>query len=163
MRKRCWLHFLAALCVAFASFAFLEIMTFTYSLPGINQAAQKAFEQSQGRKVWAVHGEMGAGKTTFIHAVCENLQVVSPVTSPTYAIINEYKTAAGESIFHLDLYRLKDEEEALQAGVEDVLTGGNLCMIEWADRTPALLPDDCFHVHITVKDENTRQLTITTA
>ena len=101
---------------------------------------------------------MGAGKTTFIHALCENLGVTSTIGSPTYSIINEYKTANDQTIYHMDWYRLQDEEEALQAGVEDALFSGNLCLVEWPDRAPALLPEDCFHLTISATGLTTRQI-----
>jgi len=132
-------------------------MNFTYGLKEIKQAALKTFELSDGKKVWAIHGEMGAGKTTFIHALCDNLGVTSAVASPTYSIINEYKCDKA-IIYHMDWYRLKDEEEALQAGVEDCIVSGNLCLIEWPERAIALLPEDCFHITINVIDEETREI-----
>lgn len=131
----------------------------TYTLNEIKKAAWEVFEYGKDRKVWAIHGEMGAGKTTFIHALCENLGVTSAVGSPTYAIINEYKSDVG-IIYHMDWYRLKDEEEAMQAGVEDCITSGNLCLIEWPEKALSLLPDDCFHVDINVLDEQTRKINI---
>jgi len=133
-------------------------MDVTFNLQEIKQAAQKVYELGKDRKVWAVHGEMGAGKTTFIHAVCEILGVQSAIGSPTYSIINEYKSAVAGTIFHMDWYRLKDEEEALQAGVEDSLLSGNLCLVEWPERAELLLPDDCFHITITALNEYTRHI-----
>ena len=134
-------------------------MYLTYVLDEIKKAAQEVFEGAKDKKVWAIRGEMGAGKTTFIHALCENLGVNSAISSPTYAIINEYESNAG-IIYHMDWYRLKDEEEALQAGVEDFILSGNLCLIEWPERAISLLPNNCFHVNINVLDEQTRKITI---
>lgn len=134
-------------------------MDFTYKLKNLKQAANKVFEYSNGKKVWAIHGEMGAGKTTFIHALCENLGVISAIGSPTYSIINEYESGAG-TIYHMDWYRLKDEEEALQAGVEDGIFSGNLCLIEWPENAISLLPDNCFHVNIIVMDEEMRRISM---
>lgn len=134
-------------------------MIFTYQLKEIKQAAHKTFDFSNGKKVWAIHGEMGAGKTTFIHALCENLGVNSTIASPTYSIINEYKSDAG-IIYHMDWFRLKDDEEALQAGVEDSILSGNLCLIEWPEKAISLLPQNCFHINISVIDEKTRNITI---
>ena len=134
-------------------------MDFIYRLEEINQAALKTFEWSNGRKVWAIYGEMGAGKTTFIHALCENLRVTSAIGSPTYSIINEYKSEGG-TIYHMDWYRLKDEEEALQAGAEDCIFSGNLCLVEWPEKAIALLPDDCFHILIHLEDKETRRISV---
>lgn len=133
------------------------LMDFTFTLNEIKQAAAKIFEISNDKKVWALHGEMGAGKTTFIHALCEILGVLSPIGSPTYAIINEYKSSTG-IIYHMDWYRLKDEEEALQAGVEDGILSGNLCLIEWPERAPSLLPDNCFHIRLVALNTQTRRV-----
>ncbi len=135
-------------------------MTFSFTLSEIKRAAEKVFAFGKDKKVWAIHGEMGAGKTTFIHALCENLGVTSAIGSPTYSIINEYKSAKAGVIYHIDLYRLKDEEEALQAGVEDCITSGNVCLIEWPERAEGLLPDDCLHVSLNVVNEQTRQISI---
>src|SRR6476619_5653247 len=105
-------------------------MTLSFSLPQIKQAAKQVFDFASEKKVWALHGEMGAGKTTFIHALCEHLGVTSAIGSPTYSIVNEYKSENAGIIYHMDLYRLKDEEEAREAGVEDGLFSGNLCFVE---------------------------------
>jgi tRNA threonylcarbamoyladenosine biosynthesis protein TsaE len=133
-------------------------MDFTFTLQEIKKAAKEILAYGKNKKVWAIHGEMGAGKTTFIHALCEISGVTSAIGSPTYSIINEYKGEAG-IIYHMDWYRLKDEEEALQAGVEDCILSGNFCLIEWPEKAASLLPDDCFHIQITVIDEQTRKLT----
>jgi len=133
-------------------------MQISYSLDEIKDASLQVWQQCTARKVWALHGEMGAGKTTFIHALCEVLGVTSAIGSPTYSIINEYAAGDGNIIYHLDLYRLRDEEEALQAGVEDVLYSGNLCLVEWPEKAPALLPDDCLHVYIGLLDETRRTI-----
>lgn len=143
------------------NFTILLHIDFTYRLEDIKDAAHKAFELSNGKKVWAIHGEMGAGKTTFIHALCESLGVTSAIGSPTYSIINEYESDAGV-IYHIDLYRLKDEEEAMQAGVEDCIISDDLCFIEWPEKAGSLLPDECFHVTIKVMDEQKRQVSIIT-
>lgn len=133
-------------------------MTLSFTLAEIDAAAQKIFEIGNDKKVWALHGEMGAGKTTFIHALCEYLGVTSAIGSPTYSIINEYKSEKAGTIYHMDWYRLKDEEEALQAGVEDCLFSGNMCLVEWPEKARALLPDDTLHLVIELKDEQTRQI-----
>lgn len=112
------------------------------------------------KKALAFYGAMGAGKTTFIHALCTVLQVKDVVSSPTFAIINEYRSVIAGTIYHMDWYRLKDEEEAMQAGVEDCLYSGNLCLIEWPEKAGGLLPDDAVHIHIEAIDEETRRITI---
>jgi tRNA threonylcarbamoyladenosine biosynthesis protein TsaE len=133
-------------------------MTLTFTLAEIKQVAAEVYTAAAGRKVWAFHGEMGAGKTTFIHALCEHLGVTSAIGSPTYAIINEYQSTSVGTIFHMDWYRLKDEEEALAAGVEDSLLTGKLCLVEWPERAEDLLPDDCFHITLESTSEQTRSI-----
>ena len=100
---------------------------------------------------------MGAGKTTFIHQLCLARGVTDTVGSPTFSIINEYRYAGG-SIFHIDLYRLKDEEEAFRAGVEDVLYSGEICFVEWPDRAPDIFPPDTVHARLEVLDPDTRKI-----
>jgi tRNA threonylcarbamoyladenosine biosynthesis protein TsaE len=134
-------------------------MKITYSLLEIAEVARQFVNQLKEAKVFAVKGAMGAGKTTFIHAVCDALEVSSVVGSPTYAIINEYAYPEGK-IFHIDLYRLKDEEEALQAGVEDCLYSGNLCFVEWPERAPGLFPEQTKQIMIEAVSEQTRLLSI---
>jgi len=100
---------------------------------------------------------MGAGKTTFIHALCDVKKVSSPVGSPTFSIINEY-TSPGGKIFHIDLYRLKDEEEAIRAGVEDCLYSGDICLVEWPQRAPDIFPPDTVYITIDMINPTTRKI-----
>jgi tRNA threonylcarbamoyladenosine biosynthesis protein TsaE len=101
---------------------------------------------------------MGAGKTTFIHALCKVLNVKNAVSSPTFAIINEYKSVDAGIIYHMDLYRIKNEKEAVEAGIEDCLLSGNFCLVEWPDKIPGLLPDNSLQIFIDVNDNKTRRL-----
>ena len=113
------------------------------------QAAAKAFIRQMGdSKVFAFRGIMGAGKTTFIKAICEELGVKETVSSPTFAIINEYRAEDGNVIYHFDFYRITKPEEALDFGCEEYLYSGNLCFIEWAERIESLLPEDTVNVYI---------------
>ena len=133
-------------------------MEFVFTMNAIKENALNLWQQYNLFKIWAFHGEMGAGKTTFIHALCEALQVHDVISSPTFAIINEYKSPMAGTIYHMDWYRLKDEEEAIQAGIEDSLFSGNVCLIEWPEKAAGLLPEDTLHIHIETIDENTRRL-----
>ena len=133
-------------------------MEITYTLPNIKATARAVYETGKGFMVWAFYAEMGAGKTTFIHALCEVLGVTTPIGSPTYSIINEYQSTEVGTIFHMDWYRLKNETEAMEAGVEETLYSGNLCLVEWPERAPGLLPPDAFQISIKVVDDNTRLL-----
>ena len=103
---------------------------------------------------------MGSGKTTFIHALCDVLGVTDAVGSPTFSIINQYQMADGQTLYHLDLYRINDDEEAVQAGVEEVLYSGDYCMVEWPDKIPGLLPDDALQLQIEPLNDTTRRITI---
>lgn len=129
------------------------------TLDNIRQTARRFWELVDGRKVIAFYGEMGAGKTTLIHALCDEKGVTSTVGSPTFSIINEYRYPGGR-LFHIDLYRLKDEEEAVRAGVEDCLYSGDICLVEWPGRAEAILPEDAARVEIEVVDKDTRNITI---
>lgn len=136
-------------------------MTFTFNLDTIDQAAAQCWKFIDNRRVVAFHGQMGAGKTTFINALCRAKQVSSTVSSPTFSIINEY-TYPGGVLYHIDLYRLEQEEEAFRAGVEDCLYSGNICLVEWPERAAALFPQDTVNLFIDVIDPETRKLTIIT-
>ena len=131
----------------------------TYKLDEIKDAAAWFWEAIGNRKVIAFHGNMGAGKTTFIHALCEVKAVKDVVGSPTFSIINEYYFPSGK-IFHIDLYRLKDEQEAIRAGVEDCLYSDHICFVEWPEKAAGIFPPGTIHVFIEVTDPETRHLTI---
>ena len=133
-------------------------MDANFTLGQIGQVATLLWKEGKTKKVWAFHASMGTGKTTFIHALCKVLGVTSTVSSPTFAIINEYSSPLVGTIFHMDWYRLKNEKEAMNAGVEDSLLSGNLCMIEWPENASGLLPEDTFHIHLKILDEDTRRL-----
>ncbi len=131
-----------------------------YRLENIHEAAAEFLQAAGQHRVLAFHGQMGAGKTTFIKAICQELGVTGAVSSPTYSIINQYKAANGNLVYHLDLYRLKDEEEALQAGVEECFYSGEYCLVEWPEKTPGLLPENTLHCYLTNNGNNERKLKI---
>ena len=133
-------------------------MDVNFTLQQIDEIATSVAHQTKNQPVLALHAEMGAGKTTFTQALCTALGVVDAVSSPTYSIINQYKTNQGQTIYHMDLYRLKDEEEAVNAGVEDCLYSGNICIVEWPEILPQLLPQNTLHISIAYVDSNTRKL-----
>ena len=134
-------------------------MELEFTLNNISRAAGEFWQWVKDRKVIAFYGAMGAGKTTFIHALCDAKGVSSTVNSPTFSLINQYEFPGGH-IFHIDLYRLKDEEEAIRAGVEDCLYSGEICLVEWPERAEGILPDDVLKVKITAKDSQTRNIAI---
>jgi tRNA threonylcarbamoyladenosine biosynthesis protein TsaE len=135
-------------------------MVVNFKLAEIENAAAELLNVMGGKKVIAFHGEMGAGKTTFIHEMCNVLAVKDIVGSPTFSIINEYRAGNGDIIFHLDLYRLKDEEEAIAAGVEDCLYSGNLCLVEWPEKAAGIFPGDTVHCYLKSISHNERNLQI---
>lgn len=135
-------------------------MQYTITKENIHSVANELLQALQPYKVWAFYAAMGSGKTTFIHALCDVMGVKDAVGSPTFSIINEYKTADGSVVYHLDLYRIKDEEEAIQAGVEDVLYSGDLCLVEWPEKTPDLFPADTVRLSIDVVNSTTRRITV---
>jgi tRNA threonylcarbamoyladenosine biosynthesis protein TsaE len=143
-------------------------MEWIFSLADINNVAKDFWKATEGKTVFAFHGEMGAGKTTFIHALCDAKGVKDVVGSPTFSIINEYEyipidmgsEETKKVLFHMDLYRLKDEEEALRAGVEDALYSGHLCLVEWPEKAPGIFPEDAVHVSIEPLDSVIRRLFI---
>lgn len=132
-------------------------MELIFDLHELPSAANRFWQQVEGRHVFAFRGEMGAGKTTFITALCKAIGVTSVISSPTFSIINEYDAPAGP-VYHIDLYRLKDAAEALEAGVEDILYSGNTCLVEWPDRAPSIFPGDTLWLEIELIDRNTRKL-----
>jgi tRNA threonylcarbamoyladenosine biosynthesis protein TsaE len=135
-------------------------MDLNFPLNEIHDAANNFLRIANNYKVFAFHGEMGAGKTTFIHALCEAIGVQEAITSPTFSLINQYRAVNGDTIFHLDLYRIKDEQEAVNAGIEDSLYSGNLCFVEWPEKAPGIFPPGTLHVYIETVDSNTRKLQI---
>ncbi|MBQ9077456.1 MAG: tRNA (adenosine(37)-N6)-threonylcarbamoyltransferase complex ATPase subunit type 1 TsaE [Muribaculaceae bacterium] len=132
------------------------------SLDDIDIAAKKFIELMGDETVYAFYGEMGAGKTTFINALCHALGVEDDTTnSPSFSIINEYRSdTTAELIYHFDLYRLENLEEAFDIGVEDYFDSGALCLLEWPERIEDILPDDTVKVEIIVNDDASRSLNI---
>ena len=119
--------------------------------------AAKEFVTAMGdRKVFAFYGKMGAGKTTFIKAVCEELGVEDVINSPTFAIVNEYVDGKGEPVYHFDFYRIKNLQEVLDIGYEDYVYSGHVCFMEWPELIENLLPDDAVKVTIEEKTDGGR-------
>lgn len=126
------------------------------SLDTIGNTALEFIQQMGDNTVFVFHGEMGAGKTTLIKAICEKLGVEDVITSPTFAIVNEYRSQSGELIYHFDFYRIKNESEAFDFGYEDYFFSGSLCFIEWPELVESLLPHDTIHVSIKEADDGKR-------
>jgi len=119
-------------------------------LPSVAKQVLSAFPAS---RVFALYGKMGAGKTTLVRELCRELGVTDEVQSPTFSIINEYKTGAGESIFHFDFYRINKLEEVFDIGYEEYIYSGSFCFIEWPELIVGLLPDDSVRLEISGENE----------
>lgn len=134
-----------------------------FTLDTIKEVAREVWKAAEGKNVLAFHGQMGAGKTTFIHALCDEKGVKDVVGSPTFSLVNEYQYLCDGTkrvLFHLDLYRIKNEEEAIRAGIEEVLYSGNLCLAEWPERAPGVFPEDTLHLYIELADNGARRIKI---
>ena len=126
------------------------------SLDEMGKAAQEFVAAMGDRTVFAFYGKMGAGKTTFIKAVCEELGVEDVINSPTFAIVNEYVDGNGEPVYHFDFYRIKKEQEVLDIGYEDYVYSGHVCFMEWPELIENLLPDDAVKVYIEEEMDGSR-------
>ena len=150
----------------FVNYFFVELICIMQLLiENIDQlldAAEQLIQYAGNRKKWCFYGEMGAGKTTFIKAIGQQFPLIDGVTSPTYSLINEY--AYGEEnaqvLYHLDLYRLKTLEEAMDIGIEDYLYNDNYCLIEWPQIIEQILPDDVLNIKLEILSDGQRQITL---
>ena len=134
-------------------------MNYKFSLDSIHDAAKTFINNMGTGKVFAFYGKMGVGKTTFIKAVCEELGVTDVITSPTFAIVNEYRSdTTGELIYHFDFYRIKNLEEVYDMGYEDYFYSGALCFLEWPELIEELLPADAVKVTITETEDGERMI-----
>lgn len=130
------------------------------SLDKIDEAALDFIRAMGDNTVFAFHGDMGAGKTTFIKAICENLGVSDTINSPTFAIVNEYRSDSGELIYHFDFYRINKIEEVFDFGYEDYFYSGSLCFIEWPEKVDTLLPKDTVNVYVKVQEDGSREVSL---
>ena len=122
------------------------------------QIAKELLQQFPEQRKIAFYGQMGAGKTTFIKALCEALKVSDVVSSPTFSIVNEYLSEQNERLYHFDFYRIKDEQEAFDMGYEDYFYSDAYCMVEWPERVANLMPDDFAQLSITVDEDGSREI-----
>ena len=130
------------------------------SLSDLNIVADKFLRLLRNKKVFAFFGSMGVGKTTFIKALCNELGVVEIVTSPTFALINEYQTSKGDTIYHFDFYRINKIEEVFDFGYEEYFFSGNYCFIEWPDKVAEILPENVVYIQMLENDDGTRTINI---
>jgi len=126
----------------------------------LSAAAKKFLKHTGENKIFAFYGSMGAGKTTIIKAICEVLGAVDIVSSPTFTLVNEYRTSKGETLYHIDFYRIKKQEEVFDFGIEEYLSGDSYCFMEWPELVEEILPPGTVSVRITVDDDEQRTLLI---
>jgi tRNA threonylcarbamoyladenosine biosynthesis protein TsaE len=127
---------------------------------GLPEAALKFIKTFQGKKIFAFYGTMGAGKTTIIKKICESLGATDTVTSPTFTLVNEYRTLNGEPIYHIDFYRIRKKEEIFDFGIEEYFDSGRYCFMEWPELIEEFLPGETVKVRLTVGENDERILTI---
>jgi len=132
------------------------------SLDQIHQTARQFIQAMDGRTIFAFYGSMGAGKTSFIKAICEEMGVKDVITSPTFAIVNEYELPDGGAIYHFDFYRIQKTEEAFDLGYEEYFYSGQPCFIEWPEKIESLLPEDCTMVKIEEMEDGKRMVQFST-
>lgn len=135
-------------------------MEIIFELEEIGTVAKQFLKAVTPYKVLAFTGELGAGKTTLITALCKELGVEERVTSPTFSIIQEYRAIPSEIVFHIDLYRIRSAREAMDAGVEDCVMSQEICMVEWPEKAPQIFPDDTVYTAIEVLSASKRKLLI---
>ena len=126
----------------------------------LHSAAKQLLKYSAEKKIFAFYGSMGAGKTTIIKAICETLGTLDIISSPTFTLVNEYKTSDGETLFHIDFYRIKKQEEVYDFGIEEYLSGDFYCFMEWPELIEEILPPETVKVKIFVDDNEQRILSI---
>jgi tRNA threonylcarbamoyladenosine biosynthesis protein TsaE len=131
-----------------------------FNVHQIDDAARKLITFAGANRIWLFEGELGAGKTTLIKAVCRNFDVEDIVNSPSFSLVNEYIGKNGAKYYHLDFYRIKDEEEAMDIGAEEYIFSGDYCFIEWPSKISSLLPQQYVSVSIQVEPNGSRSLNL---
>ncbi len=138
-------------------------MKFNVTIDRLDSFAKEFWDYVKDAKVFAFHGEMGAGKTTVISVLARFRGTLDITSSPTFSIINEYsflEQGEEKSFYHIDLYRLNGDQEVMQAGVEDCIYSGEICMVEWPEKSPALFESDAIHVYIETISESERSILV---
>lgn len=134
-------------------------MDIEYKEQELERIAESLLSSFSEEKVWLFNGEMGAGKTTLIKAICTKLAVIDKMSSPTFSIVNEYLTESDEELYHFDFYRMENSQEAVNIGIEDYFYSGTRCFIEWPEVIRGFLPEKYLEISIKFVDTNTRHLT----
>ncbi len=138
-----------------------EKVFYCASLADLPETARQVLAYGQDLRVWLFEGEMGAGKTTFVKALCRELGVLQTVQSPTFALVNEYSTDQNDTLYHFDFYRIKSEVEAFDIGVEEYFYSGNFCFVEWPSQIPHLWPEAYLSVRIESNADDSRRISVT--
>ena len=126
----------------------------------LHSAVKELLKHFGENRIFAFYGSMGAGKTTIIKAICEILGAIDIISSPTFTLVNEYRTSTGDALFHIDFYRINKQEEVFDFGIEEYLTGESYCFMEWPELIEEILPSETIRVKITVDDHEQRILAI---
>ena len=134
-----------------------------YKEEELDRVAKELITAALNHKVWCFNGEMGAGKTTLIKAVCHELGVEDDMSSPTFSIVNEYRITGGSPIYHFDFYRIKELQEAVDIGAEEYFYSGNYCFLEWSEIVQELLPPNRLEININLVDQLTRSISLKSA
>ena len=135
-------------------------MIITSEIQELDLTAQKIIKACKGYSIWLFVGDMGAGKTTLIKAICQNLGSSDTISSPTFSLVNEYRSKSNQPIYHFDVYRLNDQEEALDFGIQEYFESGHLCLIEWPSKIEDYIPEEFAMLKITNTGDQTRKIEI---
>lgn len=130
------------------------------SVHDLDRVALIIKEKSENIRIFCLNGDLGAGKTTLVKSIASLFHVVDTVSSPTFSLINEYETATGDIIYHFDFYRLRDEQEAIDIGIEEYFLSDKICLIEWSNMFPDLIPEKHLEINIKLANENRREVTL---
>ena len=126
----------------------------------LDQVSKYLIENFSDTKIWIFKGEMGAGKTTLIKSICDLFDVIDIVNSPTFSLVNEYATESDETIYHFDFYRIEDEKEAIDIGTDEYFYSGELCLIEWAEKIPSMIPSKYIEINIILQNSLNRKISV---
>jgi tRNA threonylcarbamoyladenosine biosynthesis protein TsaE len=126
----------------------------------LKAAAKKFLKYTAGNRIFAFYGSMGAGKTTIIKSICETIGTIDIVSSPTFTLVNEYRSERRETIYHIDFYRIKKQEEVFDFGLEEYLSSGSYCFMEWPELVEDILPPETIKVRITVGENEERKMVL---
>jgi tRNA threonylcarbamoyladenosine biosynthesis protein TsaE len=134
------------------------IVSRAYQLEDLAAISKETISLAAELKIWLIEGDMGAGKTTLVKAIGKEMGIQNTISSPTFSIVNEYTTANNETVYHFDFYRLKTEAEAYDLGANEYFDSGNLCIVEWPEKIPSLIPEHFFKINLEINDSQSRTI-----